>query len=345
MARIVSRPIVSVLMAVRDGARTLGDAVASVLAQTLAELEFIVVDDASTDETSVILAETRDPRVRVVRQPEPQGLTRSLNVALERARAPFIARLDADDTARPERLARQLAFMERHPRIVLCGTWADIVDDEERYLERVRTPIDNATIRAQLLWDNAFFHSTWFARAEALRRAGGYDEDIARAQDYELATRLADFGELANIPETLVRWRRSRRGISVLHRNEQRRSVARTALRELRKAFGTVDEERIGRLRALWDGESTALDPGDARYLAGLIPRWPPAAGRSIVVDLVALAAAATPSEAIPLVVQTWRSWPASRPRLLAPKRLLRIIGGRVALRTSRVIRQALRKY
>ena len=102
----MSAPRVSVLMGVRDGAAHVREAVDSILAQTLADLELIVVDDGSTDGTVAILSAVRDPRVRVERRP-PEGLTRALNHALGRARAPLVARLDADDVARPERLAPQ----------------------------------------------------------------------------------------------------------------------------------------------------------------------------------------------------------------------------------------------
>src|SRR5262245_52482798 len=103
----IARPAVSVLMGVRDGAPWVGEAVASVLAQTAADLELIVIDDGSTDATAATLDAIDDSRIRVEHR-APSGLTRSLNRAIELARAPLFARLDADDLAEPERLARQL---------------------------------------------------------------------------------------------------------------------------------------------------------------------------------------------------------------------------------------------
>src|ERR1700675_3887238 len=104
-----STPAVSVVMCVRDGAPWVREAVESVLAQTAPDLELIVIDDGSTDATPAVLASIRDPRLSVERQP-PAGLTRALNRALSLARAPLLARLDADDLAVPDRVARQRTF-------------------------------------------------------------------------------------------------------------------------------------------------------------------------------------------------------------------------------------------
>src|SRR5687767_104254 len=103
-------PAVSVLMSVRNGAPWVRDAVRSVLDQSAADLELIVVDDGSDDATPELLEAVRDPRLRVELEP-PRGLTASLNHALALARAPLVARLDADDVALPDRLARQRAFL------------------------------------------------------------------------------------------------------------------------------------------------------------------------------------------------------------------------------------------
>ncbi|HKC07818.1 MAG TPA: glycosyltransferase family A protein, partial [Methylomirabilota bacterium] len=110
----MAAPAVSVLMGVRDGAAWISRAIGSVLGQTLTDLELVVVDDGSTDATAALLSGVRDPRLVIERQTQA-GLTVALNRALERARAPLIARLDADDVALPARLERQRAFLQGHP--------------------------------------------------------------------------------------------------------------------------------------------------------------------------------------------------------------------------------------
>lgn len=339
------RPRVTVLMSVRDGERHLQETLASLRAQTFADLELIVIDDGSRDATPAIIAAHDDPRLRLVRQ-QPTGLTPSLNHGLRLARGDYTARMDADDVALPERIARQAAFLDQHPDVALCGTWADIVDDDGRVLERARPPIDAAAIRAQLMWDNALFHSSWMFRTRTVLELGGYDETVERAQDYELAWRISRRAQLANLPIPLLRWRRSHVAISVLQRDAQRRSVGRTSYRALTEELGTAPEpDPFWRLRALWDGDRDTLERGDGLRLAEIVRRLPPAAGRTVIVDLVTMVAAARSGEAAGLLSAVWRRCPDARGRLLHPERLARMISGRPGLRVSRWLRQVLRGY
>ena len=200
---MVSLPAVSVLMAVRDGAPWVGGAVESVLAQTAGDLELIVIDDGSTDATPDLLGRIRDPRVRVERRPHA-GLTRSLNRALALARAPLLARLDADDLALPARLERQRAFLDAHPEVGLLGTGAREVDETGRDVAVVRPPEDDSAIRRVLIRRNPFVHSSVMMRRAALERGGDYDESLRVAQDYDLWMRLSRVTRLANLPEALV---------------------------------------------------------------------------------------------------------------------------------------------
>jgi glycosyltransferase involved in cell wall biosynthesis len=127
----MSVPAVSVLMAVKNGMPWVREAVESALAQTAGDLELIVIDDGSTDATPAALAAFRDPRLRLERRPSA-GLTRALVRALELARAPLVARLDADDVALPDRLERQRRFLDGHPDVGLLGTGAREVDASGR---------------------------------------------------------------------------------------------------------------------------------------------------------------------------------------------------------------------
>jgi glycosyltransferase involved in cell wall biosynthesis len=220
-------------MAVFDGASWIGAAVASLLDQTLTDIEVIVIDDGSTDATPVILAAVDDPRLRVERQ-ERVGLTRSLVRALCLARAPLVARLDADDVALPERLARQREFLDANPQVGLLGTGAREVDLEGREVAIVRPPADDAAIRRLLIRENPFVHSTVMMRRSALEEAGGYDPAFPVAQDYDLWIRLAGVTRLANLPEALVIRRLVPGRVSAVRDDERLRAEASVRWRAVR---------------------------------------------------------------------------------------------------------------
>jgi glycosyltransferase involved in cell wall biosynthesis len=226
-------PAVSVLMAVHDGAPWISQAVASVLAQSAGDLELIVIDDGSADATADLLAAVRDARLRVERQPRA-GLTRSLNRALGRARAPLVARLDADDWALPDRLARQRAFLDAHPDVGLLGTGAREVDAGGRVLATITPPADDAALRRALIRRNPFVHSSIVARRALLERAGGYDERLPVAQDYDLWMRLSGLTLLANLPEPLVVRRRLPGAVSVQRDGDRLRAETRVRWRAVR---------------------------------------------------------------------------------------------------------------
>jgi len=196
-------PAVSVLMSVRDGAPWVREAVESVLGQTAADLELIVIDDGSVDATPDLLGAVRDPRLRVERQPAA-GLTRALNRAARLARAPLLARLDADDLALPDRLARQRSFLDAHPEVGLLGTAAREVDAAGRLVTTVTPPAADAAIRRALIRRNPFVHSSVLMRRSAMDAVGGYDESLPVAQDYDLWMRMSRVTRLANLAEPLV---------------------------------------------------------------------------------------------------------------------------------------------
>jgi glycosyltransferase involved in cell wall biosynthesis len=202
-------PAVSVLMPVRNGAAYLPASVASIQAQDFPSFELLVIDDGSTDATPALLASfaAADPRIRVFRQP-PQGIVAALNAGIAEARAPYLARLDADDIARPDRLSKQIAFMEARPEIGLLGTWAEVIDETGNAAGRLTPPADPAVLARALARTNPFVHSSVMMRTALVRRLGGYRAAFRAAEDYDLWLRLAEAGGVANLPENLVQYRR-----------------------------------------------------------------------------------------------------------------------------------------
>ena len=199
-------PRVSVVLSVQNGEASLDQAVQSILRQTFGDFELVAVDDGSTDRTPEILRSLGDPRLSVITQPSA-GLTVSLNRAIGVSRGELIARMDADDVALPERFARQVAYLDSHPEVGLLGTGAEEITPAGRVVGVVAPPAEDALIRRALIRRNPFVHSSIMARREVILRAGGYDERLAVAQDYDLWMRVAALTSLANLPESLVRRR------------------------------------------------------------------------------------------------------------------------------------------
>ena len=230
----MAAPAVSVVMAVRDGAPWVAGAIESILGQTLTDLELIVVDDGSTDDTPLLLAWVRDPRLVVERQAHT-GLTRALGRALARARAPLVARLDADDVAHPDRLERQRAFLAAHPEVGLLGTAARVVDEAGREVGTIQPPEDDTTIRRALIRRNPFVHSSIMARRALVAQAGGYDPDFPVAQDYDLWLRLGQLTRMANLPEALVTRRLVAGRVTAAREDDRLRAEARARWRAVRR--------------------------------------------------------------------------------------------------------------
>ena len=204
----MATPRLSVIMPVRNGAPWITAACRSILEQSVRDLELIIVDDGSSDETPALIEglARSDNRVRPVRLPAT-GLVGALNRGIDTARAPLLARLDADDIALPERLARQLDHLGRHPKLVLLGSWAQEVDADGRPIGLLKPEPDPARLASLLARRNPFIHSTVMMRTDLVRRVGGYRDACRHAEDYDLWLRLAEVGDVAILPEALVQYR------------------------------------------------------------------------------------------------------------------------------------------
>ncbi len=227
-------PRLSVVLVVRDAERYVGEAVESILAQTFTDFELLVYDDGSADETADVLerAAGRDLRVQLFRE-EPRGLTVWLRQGVGDARGEFIARMDGDDVAHPERLARQVAFLDAHPECVAVGSEALLVDPERRPLRRLGVHTEHEPIEAELLRGrgDAVLHPSVAMRREDVLAVGSYRTEFPAAEDLDLFLRLAERGRLANLPETLLEYRQHLAKVSSCRKGDQRRSQD-AALRE-----------------------------------------------------------------------------------------------------------------
>ena len=203
----LSNPLISVIMATHNAAKTLVEALNSLTGQTYSNFVAHIIDDASTDETWDLLQShiAADPRFKIYRNTENFGLATSLNLCLEQVTTPYVVRMDADDIALPQRLKVQLGFMEQHPKVDVCGTWVNLFGDREGCYT---PPVAHDAIAAELLFGNPMAHPTVIMRTDVLR-AVPYDSSFTRAQDYELWSRMLFDHDVhfANIPEVLLRYR------------------------------------------------------------------------------------------------------------------------------------------
>ena len=201
-------PAVSVVISVYNGERFLREAVESVLSQTLDDLELIVIDDGSTDTTPEILAEysAADARIVVERQANA-GRAAALNRGFEIARAPLVARLDADDVALPERLELQRRFLETHRTVAAVGGAVAFIDEEGRAFAEWRYPLRHDEISRAFESTTPLAHPAAMLRATAFEAVGGYRPVFVESEDVDLWLRLAAVQELANLPEVVLCYR------------------------------------------------------------------------------------------------------------------------------------------
>src|SRR6056297_3326515 len=215
-----SSPQVSVVMPVRDGLPFLPAAITSLLRQRFDAFELLVIDDGSQDGTAAYLETCQDPRIRVFHQDRPQGVAAALNRGLHHARAPLIARMDADDVAHPDRLVEQATYLRQHPDCVIVGCQAEDIDEQGRPLGIRNFPQSDAAIRWQLAWGCPFLHPGVVFRRTAVERVGGYGEEPT-TQDYALWTRLAGCGEMANLAAPLMQYRVHAGAVTLQKREQQ----------------------------------------------------------------------------------------------------------------------------
>jgi glycosyltransferase involved in cell wall biosynthesis len=212
---VTPRPLVSVVMSVfNDRPEYLSLAADSILRQTYDNLELLIMDDGSGPETAGALdaLTRRDERIRLFRQ-ENAGLPKALNRLIRRAQGRFIARQDGDDISEPERLERQVSFLNRHPQVMLLGTGCLLIDVRGNILLRQRLETRPAALRHRLCQRNQFVHGSVMFRAEIFRHFQ-YQEECRYAQDYELFLRIAERHAVANLDLPLYRYRLNANSIS-----------------------------------------------------------------------------------------------------------------------------------
>jgi glycosyltransferase involved in cell wall biosynthesis len=224
-------PRVSVLMSVHDGEQYLREAIDSILGQAFKDFEFIIINDGSTDHTAEIIGSYADPRIRFMSNKTNLGLPASLNLGLDVAAGDYIARMDADDISLPERLSRQVSYMDAHPEIAASGTWAKDIDANGREFSARCLPFDER-MKCEFWRPSPIVHPSAIIRKSHLGSLR-YDTRLRHAQDYDLWLGLKAHHELGNLPEFLLLYRVHPASITSRHRGSQIRSTHEIVSRRL----------------------------------------------------------------------------------------------------------------
>ena len=199
----------TVLMAVHNGGRYLRVAIDSILQQTFTDFRFLIVDDASTDETRAIVGSYNDKRIELLCLDKNVGQTAALNIGLRHASTPWIARMDADDYSAPTRFEEQMKVLEKEPSLACIGTHVWTFREDPAVVEGViATPVDYEDLKVELLRQSPIIHGSFVVSREALLDVGGYDERFRHAADVELYDRFLPKYSATNIPRQLVGIRR-----------------------------------------------------------------------------------------------------------------------------------------
>jgi len=178
----------------------------SILNQTFSDFEFVIIDDASSDDTGDVVRQFRDSRIRYFRNEENLGVARTLNKGIDLAKGEYIVRADADDISLPGRIERQVKFMDAHPGIGVSGSRIKLFGNELPVVNHC--PVGADVVKAYLLLDNPLFHPSVIMRKAFLDRHHlRYDPHFARSEDFDLWSRAVDFFDLDNMPEVLVKMR------------------------------------------------------------------------------------------------------------------------------------------
>lgn len=238
-----SAPLISVIIPCYNAERYVELAVRSVMEQSYTNLEILCCDDCSTDGTLPILQKlaAEDSRIKILRNEANLGVVGTLNRLVSTASGAYIARMDADDISLPDRIARQLSFLQQNPQIDFCGCNAFHINDCGKVTGRTTLPESYDDVKFFLPYYSTFYHPAIFARAEILKQ-NAYDKDFLHAEDYELWCRLIFLKGMkgANLKERLLKYRINLQGVSKRNAEKQMESSARIFER-----YGIVPHECV----------------------------------------------------------------------------------------------------
>ena len=224
---MTDQPKISVVLPVFNGQNYLAESLQSILNQSYANLEILVIDDGSTDKSAEIVRGYKDNRISLIQNEKNLGLITSLNKGLKLASGEFIARMDADDIAMPTRFEKQIAYLKANPEIAICGT--RYVTSGSKHPVSPPLPTTHDEIRVTLIFRSAMAHPTVMIRRSVLLQNNiSYNELYPSAEDYKLWTDLALCTRLGNLDEALLKYRVHEQQITQTKTEQKEKSLMTT---------------------------------------------------------------------------------------------------------------------
>ncbi|AEF86656.1 glycosyltransferase, family 2 [Treponema primitia ZAS-2] len=211
-------PLVSVIMPVYNAEIFVRETIDSILNQTFHDFEFIIIDDASSDSSPDIIKSYNDPRIRFYKNEKNIGYVANLNRMIDLAQGKFIARQDNDDISHPDRLKKQVAFLQKYENVGVCGSYVQLIGTKKGLFKR---PIRDKDIRARLLFFCPMVHPSVMMRASLFKQGIKYDEELSPAEDYNLWFEISKMTKIANIPRVLLYYRLHDNSVSNLKQDIQ----------------------------------------------------------------------------------------------------------------------------
>lgn len=252
------QPSVSVILPVYNAERSVAAAIESVIRQSYADFELIVINDGSTDNSSKILAAYKDSRIRIIERPHNVGLVTALNDALAEARGVLVARQDADDISLPERLALQREVLDTDPNVGAVGTSLELITNGTASGKIWNYPNNTVEANWQSLFKTPVAHSAVMYRRRLVLEVGGYSENFKFAEDYDLWSRLLKVSGIKSIPKPLVRYSVDSGGVSRSKFSEQRAVHCRIASKNMSDLLGRVVPADVAHTLAILIDDPTA---------------------------------------------------------------------------------------
>lgn len=209
----MNSPLVSVVMPVYNGQDFLREAIDSILNQSYSNFEFIILNDGSKDESDDIIKSYSDSRINYHLH-QNVGLGATLNIGLTLCKGKYIARQDQDDVSYVDRFKKQVDYLEQNSNVFLLGTRAKIIGEDIVEMRFHNHAIHPSDLKFDLMFDNPFVHSSVMFRKAAIDKVGYYQSDRKLYEDFNLWSRFAEHGDVANLKEVLVDYRHHEKGIS-----------------------------------------------------------------------------------------------------------------------------------